>query len=148
MSRKKRFIEKLTEKEISLLEQGYKKGKSHTYRCRCRAILLSFEGWTCSELSTHFDASLVTIYSWLDRWEAGGIDAMSDKKGRGRKPILDTSKDKHVKVVINAIDDSPSNINKALSNIKKELGTSMSKKTLKRFLKNLSEDGSDLEKAP
>lgn len=147
MSRKKRFIENLTEKEISLLEQGYKRGKSHTYRCRCRSILLSFEGWTCSELAAHFDASLVTVYSWLDRWEQGGIEAMSDKKGRGRKPILDTSKDKHVKVVVDAVDDSPGNINKALSRVKKDLGVSMSKKTLKRFLKNLSEDGSGLEEA-
>ena len=147
MSRKKRFIENLTETEISSLHQGYKKGKSHTYRCRCRAIILSFEGWQCSELATHFDTNLVTIYSWLNRWEKGGIDAMPDKKGRGRKPILDSSKSKHVEVVIDAVDESPSNINKVLSKIIKELGISMSKKTLKRFLKNLSEDGSGLEKA-
>jgi len=148
MSRKKRFIENLTELEISSLKQGYKKGKSHTYRSRCRAILLSHEGWECTDLAIHFETNLVTVYSWLNRWEEGGIEAMSDKKGRGRKPILDSSESKHVEIVIEAVDESPSNINKALSKIKKELGISMSKKTLKRFLKNLNEDGSDLEKAP
>lgn len=147
MSRKKRFIENLTETEIASLQEGYKKGKSHNYRCRCRAILLSHEGWECAELAAHFEAGLVTAYSWLNRWEKGGIGAMPDKKGRGRKPLLDTSEAKHVEVVIDAVERSPSNINKALSKVKKELGTSMSKKTLKRFLKSLDEDGSGSEKA-
>ena len=148
MSRKRRFIENLTETEIASLQEGYKKGKSHSYRCGCRAILLSHEGWECSELAAHFEASLVTVYSWLDRWEKGGIDAMSDKKGRGRKPLLDPSKSRHVEIVIDAVDESPSNINKALSKVKKELGTAMSKKTLKRFLKSLNEGGSGSGKAP
>lgn len=148
MSRKKRFIEKLTETEIASLQEGYKKGKSHNYRCRCRAILLSYEGWECSDLAAHFETNLVTVYSWLNRWEEGGIEAMSDKKGRGRKPLLDPSKTKHVEVVIDAVDQSPGNINKALSKVKKELGTSVSKKTLKRFLKSLGEDGSGSGKAP
>ena len=72
---------------------------------------------------------------------------MSDKPGRGRKPILDSSQNKHVEIVIDAVDESPSNLNKVLTKVKADLGTEVSKKTLKRFLKNLSEDGSDLEKA-
>ena len=145
MSRRKRFIEKLTEEEISSLEQGYKKGKSHTYRCRCRCILLSHQGWECGQLASHFDTNLITIYSWLNRWENGGIEAMSDKSGRGRKPILDSSQNKHVEIVIDAVDKSPANLNKVLTKVKEELGASMSKRTLKRFLKNLNEDGSDSE---
>ena len=147
MSRKKRFIENLTEEEISSLEQGYRNGNSHTYRCRCRCILLSHQGWECCELASHFDTNLVTIYSWLNRWEKGGITAMSDKPGRGRKPILDASQDKHVEIVIGAVDESPSNLNKVLTKVQEGLGAEMSKKTLKRFLKNLSEDGSGLEEA-
>lgn len=142
MSRKKRFIENLTEEEKSSLEQGYKHGNSHTYRCRCRCILLSHQGWECGELAVHFDTNLVTIYSWMNRWENGGMSAMSDKPGRGRKPILDASQNNHVEVVIDAVDESPSNLNKVLATVKEELGAEVSKKTLKRFLKNLSEDGS------
>ena len=70
-----------------------------------------------------------------------------DKEGRGRKPILDLSKEDHVQIVTDAIEDSPSSIKKALRKIEQELDVSMSKKTLKRFLKNLSADGNDIERA-
>lgn len=148
MSRKKRYIEKLTTKEIKDLEHGFKNGKSHTYRSRCKSILLSHEGWQCSAIANFFDVTLVTVYKWLDRWEAGSIKNLSDKAGRGRKPILDLSKIAHVELVNRVIDESPSNIRKALSEIEEELEVSMSRKTLKRFLKNLSGDGKDSENHP
>jgi len=145
MSRKRRYIEKLITKEISELENGFKSGKSHTYRSRCKSILLSHQGWQCSAIAEFFGVSLITVYKWLDRWESGGIKNLSDKAGRGRKPILDLSKSAHVEMVNKAIDESPSNIRKALSKIEEELNVSMSRKTLKRFLKNLSESGKDSE---
>jgi transposase len=147
MSRKKRYIEKLNKPEIEFLENGFKTGKSHTYRIRCKAILLSYEKWECSAIADFFDVHLITVYNWLDRWQNGGIENMKDKAGRGRKPILDLSKENHVQMVTQAIEDSPSNIKKALSKIELELDVSMSKKTLTRFLKNLSADGNDIEKA-
>ena len=67
----------------------------------------------------------------------------SDKPGRGRKSILKLNEERHVKIVNQVIDRSPRNMNKAISEIEKELGLKMSKKTLKRFLKSLSEDGND-----
>lgn len=147
MSRKKRYIEKLKETEIEFLENGFKTGKSHTYRIRCKAILLSYEKWECGAIADFFDVHLITVYNWLDRWQSGGIENMKDKAGRGRKPILDLSKENHVQMVTEAIENSPSNIKKALSKIEQELDVSISKKTLTRFLKNLSADGNDIEKA-
>lgn len=147
MSRKKRYIEKLNKTEIEFLENGFKTGKSHTYRIRSKAILMSYEKWDCSAIADFFDVHLITVYNWLDRWQRGGIENMKDKPGRGRKPILDLSKETHVQMVTAAIEASPSNIKKALSKIEQELDVSMSKKTLTRFLKNLSADGNDIEKA-
>jgi len=145
MSRKKRYIEKLTETEIEFLENGFKTGKSHTYRIRCKAILMSHEKWECGSIAEFFDVHLITVYNWLDRWDKGGIANMTDKAGRGRKPILDLSKENHVQIVTTAIEKSPGSIKKALGQIEEELDVSMSKKTLKRFLKNLSADGNDIE---
>jgi len=147
MSRKKRYIEKLKKTEIQFLENGFKTGKSHTYRIRCKAILMSYEKWECGAIAEFFGVHLITVYNWLDRWEQGGLEKMADKEGRGRKPILDLSKEDHVQIVTDAIEDSPSSIKKALNRIEQELDVSMSKKTLKRFLKNLSADGNDIEKA-
>ncbi|MEL7118807.1 MAG: helix-turn-helix domain-containing protein [Bacteroidota bacterium] len=137
----------MNETEIEFLENGFKTGKSHTYRIRCKAILLSYEKWECGAIADFFDVHLITVYNWLDRWQSGGIENMKDKAGRGRKPILDLSKENHVQMVTEAIENSPSNIKKALSKIEQELEVSMSKKTLTRFLKNLSADGNDIEKA-
>lgn len=148
MSRKKRYIEKLKKAEIQFLENGFKTGKSHTYRIRCKAILMSFAKWDCKDIADFFDVHLITIYNWLDRWESGGIENITDKEGRGRKPILDLSKEDHIQIVTDAIEDSPGSIKKALSRVEQELDVSMSKKTLKRFLKNLSADGSDIERVP
>ncbi|NIU02069.1 MAG: helix-turn-helix domain-containing protein [Nitrosopumilaceae archaeon] len=143
MSREQRYLSELSESDLQALKEGHKTGKSHTYRCRCKAILLSYQKWSCDELASFFEVSKVTIYSWLERWERGGISALSDKPGRGRNSILKLNEEQHVKVVNKVIDRSPSNMNKAVSEIEKELGLKMSKKTLKRFLKNLSENGND-----
>lgn len=147
MSRKKRYVENLTETDLQGLKVGFKTGKSHTYRCRCKAIIMSHEGWQCSAIADFFDVTLVTVYKWLDRWDKGGLENLADKDGRGRKPILDLSQNAHVELVTNAIEESPSNSKKALAQIEEELDISMSTKTLKRFLKNLSANGNDLEKA-
>ena len=141
MSRKKRYIENLTSTEIQALEKGFKEGKSHTFRNRCKAILLSHQGYTTKQLCEIFGVKLLTIYRWLDRWESSNIDGLMDKEGRGRKPILDLSRADHVTVVEQAIEKSPKNLNKVLAQLKKELDVDLSKLSLKRFLKNLNEDG-------
>lgn len=143
MSRKKRFIENLTETEVQALQKGFKTGKSHRFRNRCKAILLSSQGYETKQLCEIFEVSLLSIYRWMDKWESGGIEALADKKGRGRKPILQLDRKDHVSKVEQAIEKSPKNLNKVLAEIKEGLGVDLSKLTLKRFLKNLSADGND-----
>ena len=145
MSRKKRYIEKLTASEIQALEKGFKADNSYRFRNRCKAILLSHQGYDTNQLCEIFGVSLLSIYRWMDKWESGGIEALADKKGRGRKPILQLDKKDHVSKVEKAIEKSPKNLNKVLAQIKEELDVDLSKLTLKRFLKNLNEDGSDSE---
>lgn len=148
MSRKKRYIEKLTEAEQTALSKGYKTGKSHRFRSRCQGILLSHQGYTCSQLATMFHVHLITIYDWLNRWEKGGIDALHDTKGRGRKPILTLDNQGQVAHVQAALGRSPRNLHKVQAEVEQYVGVHFSKKTLQRFLKSLAGDGSVLEKVP
>ena len=148
MSRKKRYIEKLKESEIKALEKGFKEDKSHRFRNRCKTILLSHQGYDTNQLCEIFGVGLISIYRWMDNWESGGIEALAEKKGRGRKPILKLDKKDHVSKVEQAIEKSPKNLNKALAEIKEELDVDLSKLTLKRFLKNLNEDGKDSAEVP
>ena len=147
MSRKKRYIENLTETDIESLQKGFKEGKSHRFRNRCKAILLSCQGYDTNQLCEIFEVGLLSIYRWMDKWENEGIAGLVDKKGRGRNPILTTAKKDRVQTVEQAIEKSPKNLNKVLAEIKEELGVDLSKLTLKRFLKNLNDDGSDFAEA-
>ena len=110
--------------------------------------MLSHQGYDTNQLCEIFGVGLLSIYRWMDKWESGGIEALADKKGRGRKPILKLDKKDHVSKVEQAIEKSPKNLNKVLAEIKEELDVDLSKLTLKRFLKNLNEDGNDSAEVP
>lgn len=143
MSRKKRFIEKLTTEQIAQLEDGYKNGQSHPSRERCHCILLSYQGKTVQQLAELFDVRTRTIYAWFNRWEAQGIKGMGTQPGRGRKPKLCIDNVEHVQQVKKSIKLEAQKLDKVLVEIEEKLKTSMSKRTLQRFLKNLTTDGND-----
>ena len=145
MSRKKRFIEKLTEEQKSSLEKGYRNGKSHIFRRKCQCILLSHKGKTVSELQKLYSVNRVSIYTWFNEWEAQGIDGLKLKPGRGRPPKLRLEDQKQVKTVKTLVENEPKNLNRVVGQLKSELGIELSKKTLKRFLKNLNTDGNDYD---
>ncbi len=149
MSRKKRYIKPLRAKERSLLEQGRKSNKGYQFQNRCHAIILSASGKTVSELQEIFHVGHQTIYNWFDRWEEGGIQALANKSGRGRKALLCTDNKDHVKVVDKAV----AKINKQGGNLLAEIETeldlerSLSKKILRSFLKKLATSGNEVDES-
>lgn len=146
MGRKKKYITELTDKQKSLLEKGYKTGKSHLTRRKCQAILLSHSGKSVDELAVLFGVKSQSVYSWYKAWESEGIKGLELKPGRGRKPKLNEDPDQ-VKRIKTLVENDPQNLKNVVSEIKKEFGIDLSKKTLKRFLKkNLTIDGNDSEK--
>lgn len=145
MSRKNKYIEKLTQEQKSSLEKGYKSGKSHLYRRKCQCILLSNEGQTVKELSTLFGVSTTSIYIWYRRWESQGIKGLELKPGRGRPTKLNLEDAKQVKMVKDFVENEPQNLNRVKTELESKLGIKLSKKTLQRFLKNLNIDGNDSE---
>ena len=136
MSRKNRYIEKLTLEDQELLKSGVKTGKNHRFRTRCQGILLSHQRYTVDELCDILDVKSAAVYKWFNRWESGGYEALKDQGGRGRKPILKVDKAEHISKVKEAVERSPKNLNKVLSEVQEELDVDLSKLTLKRFLKN------------
>jgi len=83
----------------------------------------------------------------VNRWEYEGIEGLKDKAGRGRKPKLETSNEEHVKLVKKLIKQESQNLNQVKIELEHELDIEFSKKTLQRFLKNLTFDGDVLEHA-
>jgi transposase len=143
MGRKSKYIENLTEEQKSSLKKGYTYGKSPLFRRKCHCILLSHEKKTVKELSSFYGISIHSIRKWLNLWERQGIEGLKLKPGRGRKPKLKTDEKTHVETVKTLIENEPKNLNRVTNQIEDKLGIEVSKKTLKRFLKNLNTDGND-----
>ena len=145
MSRKKRYLKKLTEEQKSSLEKGYKTGKTHLFRTKCRCILLSSQGKSVPELEQILEFSSHSIYKWFTLWETQGLLGLKLKPGRGRKPKLSVDNIQQVKQVKKALKKDAQKLDQLLDELEQVHQIHMSKRTLQRFLKSLVTDGSECD---
>lgn len=131
----------LTSGQYQELKKGYEKGKSSAYRKRCHLVLLKSEGRTSEDVGQIVGLHQISVNNWLTRYETEGITGLKTKSGRGRKPILDKEKD--AQKIKEQVKKERQRLKKAKDNIEKDLDKSFCLMTLKRFLKNLSADGSE-----
>lgn len=141
MGRKSKHIESLTEDEKKSLKKGHTYGKSPLFRRKCHCILLNHSGKTITELASFLGVSIQSIGIWIRQWEQHGLEGLKLKPGRGRPLKLDPNSDRQVEIVKTLIKNEPKNLRKVTAQIEEKLGVEVSKKTLKRFLKNLNTDG-------
>lgn len=73
------------------MEEGFRHGKSHAYRMRCRALLLKSQGLTSKEVGVQTEMTHISVNSWLKRFEVEGIKGLETRPGRGRKLLMDHS---------------------------------------------------------
>jgi len=93
-----RYVE-ATELEQQTLLEGYKNHPSHTVRRRFQAILLSSQRKPVKEIASIFQIRTRTIYTWIDKWELGGVAGLFTKPGQGRPPLLDITNQEVVELV-------------------------------------------------
>jgi transposase len=127
------------------LETGYRTGKSHAFRQRCRIILLKSDGLFSKDIAKIVGIeSQIQINTWVRRYktdyESQGIQILHNKTGQGRKQKLD--KDRDEAVVRRRVTEDRQRLSKAKELLEVDLNQKFSLKTLKRFLKNLSADSS------
>lgn len=146
MSRKKRFIN-LTESEKMTLEEGRKNGNQYQFRDRCQCLLLSNQGQSTSELKSIFKVNLQTIYSWFNRWELNGIAGLMNRPGQGRKVKLSLDNEQHVKVLADLVDDYYQDVERIRAELEKKFNLTLSKDTVKRYLKKITFDGAAFDVA-
>ena len=138
MGRKAKSI-KLNSTQRAALEKGYKRGK-RTFSKRCHIILLKSTDRTSVEVAEIVGTNPISVNSWVNRYEQSGIKGLHTKSGQGRKPILDKKQDKEK--VKKAVKAERQRLKRAKDELEKSLDKNFSLKTLKRFLKNLSANGS------
>jgi transposase len=143
MSRKKVYIEKLTEIEVSNLESGYKYGKSPDFRSRCHMILLSHRRFEVKQIRRIVAVCAQTVYGTMKNWRQHGIVGLIRRPGQGRKPYLRQDNAEHVEAVQDAVENHAQSSATMLEQVKAELGIAkMNKRTLRRFLKKWATPGS------
>lgn len=135
----------LTSEQRSELEKGYRNGKSHAFRQRCRMVLLKSDGVVSKEITGIVGlASETLVNTWIRRYRSlystEGIKVLHNKAGQGRKPKLDKVKD--AAKVRERVKADRQKLSKAKELLELDLDKKFSLPTLKRFLKNLSADSS------
>lgn len=83
-----RFIKKTGAVELDKLKKTYKKGKDFRQRQRAHSIILSMKGFSIDQISNIVDVDRDSVSNWFNRWEEGGVEALSDDPKSGRPPIL------------------------------------------------------------
>jgi transposase len=144
MSRRKKFVEQLSEAEILTLDQGYKYGRSVDFRQRCHMLLLSNQGYEVKQIVDVLKVCPQTIYSVLKAWEKQGLSGLIRKQGQGRTAKLQVDNAHHVEVVKKAVEKHSQSSDLILEELYAELDIEpMSKRSLRRFLKKVATAGSD-----
>src|SRR5262249_11421455 len=133
-----RFIHDLSPETQRLLWRCYKESQHHRVRQRAHCILLSFDGRTTTDLMAIFDVDRLTIYHWLDAWEASHFAGLYDRKGRGRHPKLTTEEQEKAQQYI---EQHPQDMKKVVHLLEQETSKRVSTKTIKRLLKKIATSG-------
>lgn len=120
------------------LEQGFKTGKKHAFRVRCQIVLLKSENRKSKEVAKIVKMCEMTVNNWLVRYAEEGIEGLKTKKGRGRKPIINKTTDEAS--ILKAVKANRQRLQTAKAEWEAESGKTVSRDTLRRFLKVLAED--------
>lgn len=118
------------------LEQGYRSDHRHAFRQRCQLVLLKSEGRTSEQVGQLLQLNPVTVNHWLNRYQAEGLAGLETKPGRGRKPVLEPTRD--LEQVRQAVVQERQRLSQAKLLLEEQLGKEFSLKTLQRFLKKLT----------
>lgn len=130
-----RFIQEISRETASMLNRIYRQSKNFEVRRRSHCILLSFEGFSTTELMAIFKVSRITIYNWFEAWEKNHLAGLYSRPGRGRKPSFTPEQKSQIKEWVK---ENPKNLNGVISKIKEIWNITTSKDTIKRVLKSLS----------
>lgn len=127
----------LTDEQRLQLEEGFRQGKSHAYRMRCRTILLKAKGLTSKEVGVQTEQTHISVNSWVKRFETEGIKGLETRPRRGRKPIMDNSDEDAVRI---AIENDRQSVMKAKEAWQQASGKKASESTFRTFLSALARD--------
>ena len=66
----------LSEVDCLKLEKGYYNAPTHSFRIRCKSILLKSEGKSVPKIAEILEVTVPTVYPWVKRYEENGIKGL------------------------------------------------------------------------
>lgn len=127
----------LSQESKKALENGFKEGKTHSFRLRCHLILLKSEGRTSEEVAMILKMCEMSVNNWTNRYNQEGISGLETKSGRGRKPIIDKLADETA--ILEIVKSNRQRLQTAKAEWEAVSNKSVSSSTFKRFLKVLAD---------
>jgi transposase len=79
----------LTDEERTALTETYRSSTDADLVRRCHAVLLFADGMPVPKVADLLRVDQSTVHRWLDRFEAGGVDALATEQRDGRPPRWD-----------------------------------------------------------
>ena len=104
MARPVTVLELTPEEKSELRRRAVSSTSTQRDALRARIVLLRTQGRKEADVAKALGTNVNTVSLWSKRFEAGGLEALSDKKGRGRKPWLPPEK---VRQVISRVTQPP-----------------------------------------
>jgi transposase len=125
----------LSDNQRKELENGYRNGKTHSFRTNCQIVLLKSEGRFSKQIADFLGSSEQRVNRWLWRYKTQGLQGLEIRAGRGRPSILQIE---NIASIKEAVKRHRQRISIAKAELQETLGKEFSQKTLSRFLKNLT----------
>lgn len=110
---------------------------------RAQMVLLSARGYAAQEIAEIQDIADVTVYKWLDRFDAEGPEGLYDREREGRPSKVDEEAEEEIK---RAVEEPPTEEGYTASrwtaprlarHLEKELGVEVHPETVRRALRRL-----------
>lgn len=133
MGRKRCIV--LTDTEQLTLREGLKYHTKHEFRRCCQALLWSHKGWAAKAIAAELEVCQQTVGNWLTAYQQEGIVGIMRQKGQGRSPILSITNANHQQALQKAVAVHYQDAGRIQAELQLSLGQSMSRDTVKRFLK-------------
>jgi transposase len=129
-----KYIESLSPETVKMLERIYRQSEHHQVRQRAHCILMSFQGFTMTQLMALFMVSRKTVFNWFQSWERHKLIGLYNEPGRGRKPLFSLEQQAQIREWVKA---EPRNLKKVLAQIQETWDITASLETIKRVLKSV-----------
>lgn len=117
MRKPTKFVEELTDEQLSGLQALMKSGAPQRQRMRAHAILLSSRRFSIDRIAEIYEVDRDRVSVWLERWQAAGLDGLGDDPRTGRPPKLS---DKEQTVLVEIVKADPRSTSRAVAEFEEQ----------------------------